>query len=400
MFFKTRKGTKEETAVLLNAGELLDNMVDDYTGLKQKEVSDVRRNLITREAFLKNAENYLYKTYAARSTEEDRRKVMEEFEQYIFGYYRLQKLLDDPDISDIRIVNEKCIRCKRLGRRETSDVVFESADEYKRFVDFVASKNQINISNVNAIQTFTDSRSHPEAILRFTLSMPMLNGVDHAYMHIRKFPRNFPDMEGLVKLGVLNKEQAVYLVERARTGSMFICGKSGAGKSYLLNALKEEAVSRDSSCLVIQENEELTTKTHPEMIFMHPVLNRGESKVTYTLDEISTAALLMDFDYFIIGEVKGAEAFDLLNASYTGHICFATCHGESAEQALDKVAVNAQKKNEKLSKSELMQMLTSFKTVVFMKDFKVAGIAEVTGWQEEQQKISYRSILQGGGEGK
>lgn len=394
MFFERKK--PDEPVTQMSVQELLDAMIDDYTGLKQREIAQVRRNLLTKEAFIQNAQCHMKKTYETRASPEIQEKVLTEFEQYIFGYYKLQGLIDDKEVSDIRVVNAGCIRCKRLGRRETTDVRFQSAEEYKRFVDFVAAKNQINISNVNAIQTFTDNRSHPDYILRFTLSMPLLNGVDHAYIHIRKFPRNFPDMKQLVKMGVLTKQQAAYLVERAESGSLLICGKSGAGKSILLNALKEEAVKEEKSCLVIQENDELSTKGHPEMIFMHPVVNRGESKVVYTLDELSTAALLMDFDYFIIGEVKGAEALDLLNASFTGHICLSTCHGENTETALDKVAVNAQKKNQQLSKPELLQMLASFRTVVFMKDFKVTEISEVVGWQEEQQKIKYRKIGGGG----
>lgn len=393
-----RKQIKESAGTEMTAEELLDSMIDDYTGLKQKEIVDVRRGLMSREAFMRSAEAHILKTYGSRSAEKSRKEALEEFEQYVFGYYRLQELLDDEKISDIRIVNAQCIRCKRLGKRETSAVRFQSEEEYRRFIDFVAAKNQINTSNVNAIQTFTDNKSHPDYILRFTLSMPLINGVDTPYLHIRKFPRDFPDMEKLVKWGVLSRKQANYLVKRAREGSLFICGKSGAGKSILLNALKEEAVPEDSACLVIQENDELTAKNHPEMIFMHPLVNRGESKVTYSMDEISTAALLMDFDYFIIGEVKGAEAFDLLNASFTGHICLSTGHGESAEKALDKVAVNAQKKNEKLSKAELLQMLASFKTVVFMKDFQVTEISETVGWMEKEQKIQYRRVL-GSGEG-
>lgn len=388
MLFK--KGTKEQISEKMTVKELLDDMIDDYTGPKQKEIVDVRRGIVPKDVFMDNAAAHMLKTYGNKSTETDRKQALGEFEQYVFGYYKLQGLLDDTDISDIRIVNAGCVRCKRLGKRETSNIKFGSKEEYKRFIDFVAAKNQINISNVNAIQTFTDNKSHPDYILRFTLSMPILNSVDNAYLHIRKFPRNFPDTKQLVSMGVLSSAQAEYLVNRAKKGSMFICGKSGAGKSILLNAIKEEAITQDRSCLVIQENEEITTKNHPEMIFMHPLVNRGESKVVYTLDELSTAALLMDFDYFIIGEIKGPEAFDMLNASFTGHICLSTCHGESSQKALDKVAVNAQKKNEKLSKTELMQMLASFQTVVYMKDFRVAEISEIAGWQEDQQRIIYR----------
>ncbi len=392
MVFNNKKSIVTPETAMLTADELLANMVEDYTGIRQKDIADVRRGIITQNAFLKSAEKYLRETYGKKAAEEELRKTLEMFEQYIFGYYKLQKLLDDKEISDIRMVSPGCIRCKRLGERETTDIVFDK-DEYNRFIEFVASKNQINTSNVNAIQTFTDAKSHPDYHLRFTLAMPILNSVENAYLHIRKFPRDFPEMEELVKMGMLSQKTADYLVERAKSGSVFICGKSGAGKSYLLNALKEKAISPKYSCLVIQENDELTTKSHPEMMFMHPLINRGESKVEYTLDDISTAALLMDFDYFIIGETKGEEALDLLNASFTGHICYSTGHGESSQTALDKVVVNAMKKNNKLSKSEILKMLLSFRTIVFMENFKVAEISEAEGWLEEEQRIRYRRVI-------
>lgn len=391
---RSRKTAAEENTVLLSAGELLADMIEDYTGPKQKEIVDVRRGLLSRQAFLNRVQEHLEKTYSGKSSREVQEEVLAEFEKYIFGYYRLQELLDDPDISDIRVVSEECVRYKKKGRRYTSETRFGSAEEYSRFVEFAAARNQVNISSLNAIQTFTDDKTHPDFILRFTVCMPLVNSSDTPYVHIRKIARNFPDMEELEKQGVFSEETKKYLIKRAREGSLFICGKSGAGKTILLNALKEAAIEPDKSCVVIQENGELTTKGHPEMVCMHPVVNRGESKITYTLDDISTAALLMDFDYFLIGEVKGAEALDLLNASYTGHICMATGHGESAEKALNKVMVNAKRKSD-LPAGTLLQMLATFRTVVFMENFKVTEISEVTGWSEERQQIEYRKIMGG-----
>lgn len=388
---KTQTKTQPKPEVLPTSQELLTGMIEDYTGLKQKEIVDVRRGMLTRDAFLAHAREHLEKTYEGKAANQVIDETLREFEKYIFGYYRLQELLDDPEVSDIRIVREDCIRLKKQGKRLTSAIQFDSQEEYNHFVELATTKNQVNISNLNAIQTFTDDQTHPDFILRFTIVMPLLNSKNTPDVHIRKIAKNFPELDALERMGVVSAHMKEYLIERARTGSIFICGKSGSGKTILLNALKEAAVAPDKSCIVIQENGELTTKNHPEMLFLHPVVNRGESKITYSLDEISTAALLMDFDYFIIGEVKGAEALDLLNASYTGHICMATGHGESAEKALNKVMVNAKKKSD-LPAEVLLQMLSTFQTIVFMKDFKVTEVSEVTGWSQETQQIQYQSI--------
>ena len=78
-------------------------------------------------------------------------------------------------------------------------VSFSSEKEYRQFIDYVATKNQVNISNLNAIQRFTDTESHPEFILRFTLSMPLVNTYNEPYLCIRKVPKNFPLMKELIR---------------------------------------------------------------------------------------------------------------------------------------------------------------------------------------------------------
>lgn len=396
---KKKERELQEPQELLSVQELLDNLIEDYSGLMQKEVMNVRRNLVTREAFLGSAAQYLGQTYGNRSMQCAREQAIREFEQYIFGYYRLQGLLDDKEISDIRIVAWDNIRFKKKGHRYTSGVRFRSGEEYGRFVEFVAAKNQVNLSSLNAIQTFVDDITHPAFILRFTISTALVDSSRAPYIHIRKISRNFPEMKQLQEEKVFPAQVGELLVRRARQGSLFICGQSGAGKTILLNALKEEAILPDRSCGVIQQNGELTTKRHPEMLFFHTVENRGEGRITYSLEELSTAALLMDFDYIIVGETKGAEALDLLNASYTGHLCMATGHGASAEEALDKVMVNAKKKSD-LPGEVLLRMLMSFRTIVFMEDYKVVQVSEVAGWSEEKKRIEYRRLYDASMEGE
>ena len=145
-----------------------------------------------------------------------------------------------------------------------------------------------------------------------------------------------------------------------------------------LNALKEK-IPHDNSVLVIQQAEELTSKNHPDMIFLHSVEGRGESDAKYDLKDLSVAGLTMDIDYFIIGEIKGSEANYMLNTAYTGHTCAATIHASSSETGIDKLIDYALWEGT-YKKPELTQMMAScFKTVIFMKRFKVAQISEITG---------------------
>lgn len=369
--------------------EQLQNLVNDYTTKKQPSLIQMKKGIITREAFLDEAAEHIREYMEVTGSEV--KELLKSFEQYIFGYSRLSPLMDDKSISDIRIVSHDNIRVKREGRRMNGGVAFQSEKEYRQFVDYVATKNQVNISNINAIQRFTDTDSHPEFILRFTISMPLVNTYSEPYLCIRKVPKDFPEMKELVSRGMLSRDTAELLIQSFRTGSTLICGGNSSGKTTLLNALKE-TLPDDMAILVTQQADELTTKFHPDMMFLHSLPGSGESQVSYDLKNISIAGLTMDVDFFIIGEVKGGEALYLLNAAYTGQICAATIHAPSADRAADKL-VDYCMYESRYSRDELMKMMDCFKTLVFMEHYQVREIFAGRGWNREKKEIVYERIL-------
>ena len=286
------------------------------------------------------------------------------------------------------------VRVKKKGKRGTSTVKFASEEAYRRFIEFVAMKNQVSISNINAIQRFTDSKSNPDFILRFTVTMPLINTYEQPYLVIRKVPKNFPEIPELIKVGLVTQEQADYVINQFRTSSVLICGGNSAGKTTFLNALKE-TIPHDKAVMIVQQSDELTTKKHPEMLFLHSLPTLNESAVKYDLEEISIAGLTMDVDYFIVGEVKGNEASHLLNAAYSGQISAATVHAFSASTGIDKI-IDYALKTCRYSKRELLEMMTCFKTVVFLKDYRVEQIYDVKGWSADEERIIYRPVCEGG----
>lgn len=367
---------------------LLGRLVDDYSTKKQPSLIQMKKGLISREIFLGEVTQYARLTYGV--TPEQAGELTDLFEQYIFGYARISPLIDDAEISDIRIVSHDNIRVKRQGRRMDAGIGFLSEKEYRQFVDYVATKNQVNISNLNAIQRFTDSDSHPDFILRFTVSMPLVNTYSEPYLCIRKVPRDFPEMEELIRRGMLERELAELLICRFRSGSTLICGGNSSGKTTLLNALKE-TLPDDVAILVTQQADELTTKRHPDMMFLHSLPGSGESQVSYDLKNISIAGLTMDVDFFIIGEVKGDEALYLLNAAYTGQLCAATLHAPSADRAVDKL-VDYAMYSSRYSREELMKMMECFTTVVFMEKYRVRQVFANRGWNRETKEMNYERL--------
>lgn len=382
------KTETENKHTSVGQSEDLQNLVNDYITQKQTLLVQMKRGVVSRKEFLDEVNNHIDVHYYR--DERCRERLLHEFEQYIFGYSRLSGLIDDETISDIRVISYDNVRIKKEGRRMDAGIAFSSEKEYRQFIDYIATKNQVNISNLNAIQRFTDTESHPNFILRFTLSMPLVNTYSEPYLCIRKVPKKFPLMKELIEKEMLSRETAEVLIQRFRQGSTLICGGNSSGKTTLLNALKE-TLPDDMAILITQQADELTTRFHPDTMFLHSLPGTTESQVHYDLRDISIAGLTMDVDFFIIGEVKGGEALYLLNAAYTGQICAATIHAPSADKGPDKLVDYAMYES-RYSRNELMRMMECFKTLIFMEHYRVKEIFACNGWNEQRKCLEFEPI--------
>ena len=302
------------------------------------------------------------------------------------------ELIEDKDISDIRIINENNIRIKRLGKREGTNLKFKSKDEYIKFVNLIATKNRVNLSDLNASQIFTDKDTSPNFILRFAISTGFLNSTELPYVHIRKIPKNKVTIDKLIERKMLDEKTKEYLIDKAKNGTgLLFTGKGASGKTTLMNALLEE-IPEDKSGLVIQESEELFSNKHPELMFQQIIMNRGEGKIQYNLGDLARQGLLMDLDYFIIGEIKGEEARYFLNAAYTGHKCWAYVHGMNSIEAIDKLT-DYIKDATNYSKTDILKMLKYISPIVYMENYKVKEISEIIGWDEKEKQLIFKRIL-------
>lgn len=146
----------------------------------------------------------------------------------------------------------------------------------------------------------------------------------------------------------------------------------------------------DKSGLVIQESEELFSDVHPHLMFEHIVTNQAGGK-KYDLQDLARNGLLTDLDYFVIGEVKDAEAKYFINAADTGHRCWCSVHSPSSTDAIDKLADYVMYETN-YSKEEATYMLKDLGTVIFMSNFKVVEISEIAGYDHKERKLIYTPI--------
>lgn len=367
----------------------LSNVIEHYTKIDLKSLNLVQRGIKSKKIFIEEVREFL------RRSEHDElviNEVIEQLKRFLWGYYILEDLIEDETISDIKVLRYNNIRIKRNGVRMNSEVRFISAEKYKQFVNAVAVKNCKSLSDINAIQTFTDKKTSSKFILRFNITTEYINSTESPYLHIRKIAKNKLTIQDLIEQEMMDVETAAYIVEKAKNGrGIIFTGKGASGKTTIMNALIDE-IPHTESGLVIQENEELFSDTHPDMMFQHVIQSNGEGKIRYTLKELAINGLLIDLDYFIIGEIKGGEALYFFNASYTGHKCWATIHGNSANEALNKLA-DYVKYESSYSSQDILKMLTNISCVVFMENYKVKEISEILGWDERDGNLRYQTVL-------
>lgn len=370
-------------------GKYADQVTDYFVQIDPIQLNMLERNKITKEAFTELVYDYIRSNIT--QDEQDVEDTFKTFASFLWSYDIIDELIDDDEISDIKIYDWDHIRVQRLGHRETSKLKFRNPDHFKKFVEHTAIKNKASISAQNALQNFTDKYSSDKAIMRFNITTPVVNSNEKYLLSIRKIPKHKYTTERLIELGFFTREMAEYFEDRIKNGGgLLVAGKGGSGKTTLINWALDK-LPDDISGLCIQENEELFSN-HPDIAFQHTIINRGEGKIEYNLGDLARNGLLMDIDYFIIGEIKGAEALYLLNAVYTGAKGWATVHGSSATEAMKKL-VDYIKYNSDYSQEEALQMLVHLDTVVFMKDFGVREVQEITGYDPEIGDLTYKKIF-------
>jgi pilus assembly protein CpaF len=367
----------------------VDELVRYFTSENPQLLNQMERDVITKEEFLQSV---IDKIKEMRLTKEMSKAVFKNFKRYMWSYDRLDPLIDDEDISDIKCLAYNCIRVKRLGHRETSDIRFKDKASYARFVERAAIKNRVSISDQNAVTNFTDKTSNNRFIMRWNISTPFVNSIDSPYVHIRKIDKHKVGLKTLIERKMMDEDIARFLrYEAAHSEGMIFTGKGASGKTTCMNALLD-LIPLDKSGLVIQENEELFSDIHPDLMFQKTVLNKGEGRIQYSLQDLARNGLLLDLDVFVIGEIKGAEALYMLNASYTGHTCWASVHGASSTEGINKL-VDYIKYASDYSREDALHMLTHLETVVFMKNYKIWEVSKIVGWDDAKQDLIYKPII-------
>ena len=247
------------------------------------------------------------------------------------GLGPLEDLLGDPDVEEVMVNGPDRVYVERGGRIEPVEAVFADEEELRNAIERILAPLGRRIDELSPM---VDARLADGS--RVNAVIPPL-AIDGPALSIRRFGAVRPGPRELVELGTLS-ETDLALLERAvaTRRSILISGGTGSGKTTLLNALSG-FVSPDERLVTIEDAAELRLRgRHVVRLESRPGGVEGRGEVT--IRDLLRNALRMRPDRIVIGEVRGAEALDLLTALNTGHRgALSTIHANSPEDALARL---------------------------------------------------------------
>jgi pilus assembly protein CpaF len=261
----------------------------------------------------------------------DRERLVRELTDDIIGHGPLERLLDDDSITEIMVNGPHEVWIERQGKLYRTDVAFTDESHLRRIiVKMVAQAGR----RVDESVPMTDARLSDGSRLNAVLPPLSLSG---ALLTIRKFPKRRLNAEDMARLGTLTPETADFLDKcvRARL-NVLISGGTGTGKTTLLNVMSA-SIPEEDRVVTIEETAEL--QLHQSHVLRLEARNRNsEGEGEITIRDLVRNSLRMRPDRIVVGEVRGAEALDMLQAMNTGHdgsLC--TLHANTPRDALSRV---------------------------------------------------------------
>ena len=260
-----------------------------------------------------------------------RRRLLDELQCEVFGLGPLEPLMSDPTIADILVNSAHEVYVERHGRLQLTDIVFADDQHLLRIIQRIVARIGRRIDEVTPM---VDARL-PDGSRVNAIVAPL--ALDGPKLSIRRFGFEHLSLDNLQANGSLSSAMADFLKAAVESRiSVLISGGTGAGKTTLLNAVSC-AIPRDERIVTIEDSAELILQ-HPHVARLETRPANSEGKGEVTQRDLVRNSLRMRPDRILVGEVRGAEALDMLQAMNTGHEgSLTTIHANDTHDALSRL---------------------------------------------------------------
>ena len=257
-------------------------------------------------------------------------------EQYLFHALRkldiLQELLEDEEITEVMVNGANNIFYEKHGKIYKSDKQFSSKEKLDDIIQQIAGSNN---RMVNLLNPIVDTRLEDGSRVNIVLSPVSIDG---AAISIRKFPKKPYGMQDLIRMQALSEEAANFLQSLVSARyNIFVSGGTGSGKTTFLNALSQ-FISREERIITIEDSAELQLIDKPNLVRLETRNASTEGMTEISIRDLIRAALRMRPSMIVVGECRGAEALDVLQAMNTGHDgSLSTGHANSCKDMIARL---------------------------------------------------------------
>ena len=296
----------------------------------------------------------------------------------------LQDLVDDGHITEIMINGPENIFIEKDGHLSRSDLRFESGEQLQNVIQqIVADCNRV----VNEASPIVDARLKNGSRVNVVLNPVALNG---PIVTIRRFPDKPVMMEDLIAYGSVTKEVCEWLGKLVRAKyNIMISGGTGSGKTTFLNALSYY-IPEEERIITIEDNAELQILGLPNLVRMEKRNANVEGCSEITIRDLIKTSLRMRPDRIIVGEVRGGEAFDMMQCLNTGHDgSMSTGHANSSKDMLSRLE-NMVLMGMEIPLTAIRQQIASGVDIIVHlgrlrdRSRKVLEITEVLGFEDDR----------------
>jgi pilus assembly protein CpaF len=312
----------------------------------------------------------------------ERNQIIQEIQHETFGLGPIEPLIRDPSVSDILVNGPQSVFVERRGKIEETNVIFRDDAHLLQIIERIVSQvgRRVDESSPMVDARLPDGSRVNAIIPPLALDGPMLS--------IRRFAVDPYRMEDLLAFGTLTPALAEILSAAVRARlNILISGGTGGGKTTLLNVLSN-AIPNSERIITIEDSAELQLQQR-HVVRLETRRPNIEGKGTVTQRDLVYNALRMRPDRIIVGEVRGAEVLDMLQAMNTGHDgSLSTVHANSARDALSRLETMVMISGIGISVTALREYISSALDMIIhvarLSDGtrKVVRVSEVVGMEE------------------
>ncbi len=312
---------------------------------------------------------------------QEKERLVIEVQHETFGLGPIEPLLTSPDISDILVNNYNSTYVERNGRLEKTDIVFRDNNHLMQIIERIVTRVGRRIDESSP---YVDARL-PDGS-RVNAIIPPL-AIDGPVLSIRRFGLEALKMNDMLALGSFDQRFAKIIEGAVKSRlNILICGGTGTGKTTLLNIISE-FIPDDERIITIEDSAELQLKQdHVVRLETRPSNIEGTGEVTQR--DLVRNALRMRPNRIILGEVRGGEALDMLQAMNTGHDgSISTIHANTVRDAMSRLATMVMMNGMDLPDRAIREQISSaINVIIHLVRFadgtrKIVKIAEITGME-------------------